>query len=184
MSIFTWRCGMVEQRSKAFDVGRSELELWEAMLNDKMVNHELDTIIKAIRIIKLQNPGDIGKVPGIKLYMGRWRSARWGQNVDKLGTRADIIKKIIIMEVYVHDNNEFEYFGKHYKKSEDGITVIRDIIYRIVAERYNYSNVDILGIKFDNITPVGEIWIPNYNRNEGLNCLQLSFEVEFEKEHL
>jgi hypothetical protein len=175
---------MVEQRSKAFDVGKSELDLWEAMLNDKMINHELDTIIKSIRIIKLQNPTDVGKVPGIKLYMGRWRSARWGQNINRSGTRADIIKKVIIMEIYVHDNNEFDYFGVHYKKSEDGITVIRDIVYRIVSERYNYSNANINGIRFDNIMPVGEIWIPNYNRNEGLNCLQLSFEVEFEKEYL
>jgi hypothetical protein len=175
---------MTQQRSKAFDVGRSELELWEAMLNDKMANHELDTIIKEIRIIRLQNPEDVGKVPGIKLYMGRWRSARWGQNVDRNGTKADIIKKIIINEIYVHDNNEFDYFGVHYKKSEDGITVIRDIIYRIVSERYNYSNASIHGIKFDNIMPVGEVWISNFNRNPGLNCLQLSFEVDFEKEHL
>lgn len=175
---------MVQQRSKAFDVGFSELDLFQAMLNDKFVNHELDTIIKDVRIIKLQNPTDIGKVPGIKLYMGRWRDARWGQNVDKEGGRADIIKKIIIMEIYVHQNNEFDYFGKHYKKSEDGITVIRDIIYRIVSERYNYSNDAITGIKFDNMMPVGELWIPNYNRNPGLNCIQVSFEVDFEKEYL
>jgi len=175
---------MVQQRSKAFDVGRSELDLFMAMLNDQMVNHELDTIIQSIRIIKLQNPEDIGKVPGIKLYMGRWRSARWGQNIDRDGTRADIIKKIIVLEIYMHDNNEFDYFGQHYKKSEDGITVLRDIIYRIVSERYNYFNADIIGIKFDNIMPVGELWIPNYNRNQGLNCIQLSFEVEFEKELL
>ncbi len=175
---------MVQQRSKAFDVGFSELDLFEAMLNDKFVNHELDTIIESMRIIKLQNPTDIGKVPGIKLYMGRWRGARWGQPVDKEGTRADIIKKLIILEIYVHANNEFVYFGKHYKKSEDGITVIRDIIYRIVSERYNYSNPDITGISFDNIMPVGELWIPNYNRNPGLNCIQVSFEVDFEKAYL
>lgn len=175
---------MVTQRSKAFDVGHSELDLFMAMLKDKFVNHELDTIIKDIRIIKLRNPEDIGKVPGIKLYMGRWREAKWGQPVDKEGTRADIIKKLIILEIYMHENNEFDYFGKHYKKSEDGITVIRDVIYRIVSERYNYSNEDIIGISFDNIMPVGEIWIPNFNRNPGLNCIQISFEVEFEKAYL
>lgn len=175
---------MAEQRSKAFDVGMSELDLMRAMLTDKFVNHELDTIIKDIRIIKLQDPNDIGKVPGIKLYMGRWRSAKWGQPINKEGDRADIIKKIIVLEIYVHDNNEFDYFGKHYKKSEDGITVIRDIIYRIVSENYEYNNDAILGINFDNIQPVGELWIPNYNRNAGLNCIQMSFEVDFEKEYL
>jgi len=175
---------MAQQRSKAFDVGYSELDLFKALLEDKFKNHELDTIIKDIRIIKLRAPEDYGKVPGIRLFMGRWREAKWGQPVSKEGARADIIKKVIVMEILMHDNNEFDYFGRHYKRAEDGITVIRDIIYRIVSENYDYFNNDITGIKFDNIMPIGELWILNYNRNPGLSCIQVSFDVIFQKEYL
>lgn len=175
---------MAEQRSVAFDPGFDELQLFEAMLQDKFVNHELDTIIKDVRIMRLLDPEDLGKYPGIRLYMGGWREAEWGIVLDREGTVGDKITKVILIQMYMFRNQRIEYFDKFYEGPENGLTVVREIVNRIVSENQRYSNEQLPGINFDFITPINELWFRNYLTNPDASALQIAYELRYQKANL
>lgn len=175
---------MAEKRSFAIDPGHDELELFQTMLRDKFVNLELDTIVKDVRIIRLRHPENVGKFPGVRLYMGGWREAEWGIPLDREGSIGDKITKFIIAEIYMLENEQFVYYGNTYKGAEKGIMVIRDVIYRIISENQRYDNDEMPDINFDWIMPANELWFQQYLNNPNASALQLTLEVRYQKKHI
>ena len=68
-----------------------------------------------------------------------------------------------------------------FKGAENGLIVIRDVIYRIIAEQQGYSNDDMPDIEFSIIMPEAEVWRPNYLNMPDAKAVILTFTVDTEK---
>lgn len=182
---------MARKRSEEFDPGHDELELFEAMLNDKFVNRGLDKIVKEIQIMRVVDPENYGEYPGIKVLGGTWRSSQFAYEPDESGAFVDQLSKIIIVQIFMMENQEFEYHGEQVTGSIRGLTMIRDIIHRIATENQYYpenasdeNQAKFSDIQFDLIEPELEVWIPEFLGQIDAHALHIGYLVQYEKKRL
>ena len=181
---------MVRKRSEDIDPGHDELELLEAMLNDKYVNHGLDKILKEVQIVFIQEPENYGEYPGIRLYGGQWAGSRLADEPDEDGEFIDILQKNVVVQIYVMENQEVSYGGKVYEGTRV-LTLIRDILIRIFTEQDGYplkgseENVaEFDDVRIDYIDPETESWDPNYLGQVDAIALNLGIMISYEKRRL
>lgn len=167
------------KRSDYITIAADELQLFKAMLLDKLINHKLEELIEDICIIRLRYPEDMGKFPGIALMTTGLRSVT--DCVDETGNYVDEFTKTIVVDIYCMENQEITYNGIRYKGAENVLTVIRDIVYRIVSENQTYENESCTGITFDTLTIIGESWTTMYRGISDCSAVQLRFDVQYEK---
>jgi hypothetical protein len=181
---------MVRKRSEDIVPGHDELELLEAMLNDKYVNHGLDKILKEVQIVLIQEPENYGEYPGIRLYGGQWAGSQIAQEPDEDGEFVDILQKHVTVQIYIMENQEVKYGGVVYKGTRI-LTLIRDILVRIFSEQEGYplegdeKNVTKFSdVRIDYIQPQTESWDPNYLGQNDAIALNLGIFFSYEKRRL
>ena len=178
------------QRSPDIDPGHDELELLEAMLNDKFVNHGLDKILKDLQIIRVELPENYGEYPGCRIYGGQWIAARLAEEVDEDEEFIDLYQKSVLFELYVMINQEVKYGGKVYEGVRV-LTLIRDILLRIFTEQLDYPTqasdavkAKFTDIQIDHIDIDSENWAPEYLGQPDAVGLLIGILVAFEKKRL
>lgn len=182
---------MARKRSEEFDPGHDELQLFEAMLNDKFVNRGLDKILKEVQIMRVLDPENFGEYPGVRLHGGSWRGAKFAYEPDEEGVFVDSIGKVIVCQIYCMENQEVTYNDVRYVGSIRILTLIRDIIHRIVTENPDYPErasdevkAEFTDVQFDYIEPELEVWVPNYLGQLDASALNIGYLVQYEKQRL
>lgn len=181
---------MVRKRSEDIDPGHDELELVEAMLTDKFVNHGLDKILKEVQIVRLEDPENYGEYPGIRLYGGQWVGSRLAEEPDEDGDFVDTLQKTVAVQIYIMQNQEVKYNGKIYEGVRV-LTLIRDIIVRILTEQEHYPELagdavkaEFTDLQCDFIQPEFEIWTNNFLGQNDAMALTLGVLISYEKKRL
>jgi len=178
---------MTRKRSPEIDPGHDELELIEAMLNDKYVNHSLDKLIKGVQIIRVQDPENYGEYPGIRLYSGGWLGSFIAEEVDEDGDFIDSFGKTITIEIFAMENQEAKYNGKIYEGTRI-LTLVRDILIRVFSEQLDYPfkgdekvKEEFDDIQIDYIELENEMWITDHLGQPDSFALVLHLVVSYEK---